>query len=303
MSKPVKIHHKMQRWEHWKDSYCVHIFLFLLLEAKQSATSYKGVRIARGQVVAAGRGFISKETGISKGNVRGAVKRMVASGELSYEVFEPKPGDRFTVITITNYEEHQREIEREPTTYEKRMAEAKSKPYSAPFERWWKVYGKGGKGAAWFGWQEVTGKPPIDELIQKTIEYVEYCKSLNRPLMDGQGWLRQRYFDSDWTHESQKTKHETPAPAQSEWATILAAKFGRVLSADEERVWTGEICRRFKTKMDGKTSEEIDRLLCRVLRSLDGEGIIPRADQKRSMAPYNAADLECWVRSYLRYYD
>jgi hypothetical protein len=56
----------------------------------------------------------------------------------------------------------------------------------------------GGKGAAWFGWCDTKNKPPVDELIKLTERYKVYCQENERKLIDGQGFLRQRYFDSEW---------------------------------------------------------------------------------------------------------
>lgn len=206
----VKIFPKIQKWEHWSDSVCVHILIYLLTEAKQKRTSYKGVSIQRGQVVAAGRGAVARGTGLAEGVVRGAVNKMLDSGDLSYEIHETPKGGKFTVITITNYDEYQRagDTPKPMSEYAKKQEELRKNEPSKPFLEWWEHYKKGARGGAWVAWQKTAHKPPLDELIKITEQYKEYCASMERPMMDGQGWINQRYFDSEWTHEAQGTAQE-----------------------------------------------------------------------------------------------
>jgi hypothetical protein len=196
----VKIHYKMQRWEHWNDSFCVHILLFLLLEAKDRTTTYKGVKILRGQVVAT-RGFVSKGTGINEGIVKNRMYKLASDNTISLEV-KTSGKERFTVVTINNFETYQCEEKSEKqkpkTDYQQRVDSARKQPYSEEFEKWWSSYMVGGKGASWFGWCDTENKPPVDELIKLTERYKVYCQENERKLIDGQGFLRQRYFDSEW---------------------------------------------------------------------------------------------------------
>lgn len=209
--RPVKIHPKMQRWEHWEDSYCVHILLFLLMEAKQRKTSFKGVSIHRGQVVA-GRGFISRGTGISEDVIRTRMKWMRMSGTFDVKVHEVN-GEKFTVITIPTYEEYQQEEPQPMPAKRNWTAPNVSHDYTEDFEEWWKVYKKGTKFTAFQAWNKQKacplGLPGLEELTTKTEEYREYCLSMDRPMMDGQGWLNQRYFENEWSHTAQGTADET----------------------------------------------------------------------------------------------
>lgn len=220
--KPFLFHPEIFDSEEWEDQFRFRILFFLIGKAKQRDSRYKGFIIRRGEVKA-GRGFIEQGTGISEQIIRTRIKWMELSGTISIRVNQTDSGERFSVITINNYDRYQRDeipddtdketppAAHEPkplTPYQKKLEDAKKQDYSKPFERWWSVYGKGAKGGAWFGWLQTPNKPPIDELIQITLQYKEYCKSMDRPLMDGQGWLRQRFFDSVWTHEAQGTTEQ-----------------------------------------------------------------------------------------------
>lgn len=194
----VNLHQKMTKWEWWSDSYCVHIFIFLLLEARKEQGFFQGFKIERGQVVA-GRGVISTATGIAGQVIRTRMERMKKSGDLDWEIIE---GERcYTVITIKNFDKYQ---DGTPVVHR-----AVRHTYTEDFETWWNEYKRGSKLNAFQAWcRQEKYLPPMPELIIKTNQYKEYCKQAERPMMDGQGWINQHYFESDWTHEVQGTQPE-----------------------------------------------------------------------------------------------
>lgn len=120
--KPVNTHPKMLDWEWFDDSFCVHIMYFLLLQANQVATTFKGNIVKRGQVVA-GRGKISGGTSIPEQIVRTRMNRMIKSGDFSIEVIKADGRD-YSIITITDYDEYQKNepAKRETTINKKRRS-------------------------------------------------------------------------------------------------------------------------------------------------------------------------------------
>ena len=119
----IEIHDKMEEWEHFDDSVCVHIFLYLLIKAKKNQTTWKGHRIKRGQLVCS-RGQISAATGISPDVVKYRMPKMKGN-ELEWEIIEHE-GRKYTLITILNYSKHQKRDSGEKTPAQK-QADTKAK--------------------------------------------------------------------------------------------------------------------------------------------------------------------------------
>jgi hypothetical protein len=51
--------------------------------------------------------------------------------------------------------------------------------------------------------------PELAELITITEKYKTYCKSIDRSLKDGEGWINGKFWENDWT-----TPEDAPEP---EW--------------------------------------------------------------------------------------
>jgi hypothetical protein len=77
------------------------------------------------------------------------------------------------------------------------------KTYPPDFEGWWSIYKRGNKRNAFKRWKEVSPLP--DNIIAITEEYVSYCKSTERQMKDGEGWLNGGFFETTWTHAAQGT--------------------------------------------------------------------------------------------------
>ena len=97
----IKIHKKIIKWEWYTDSKMVHLFLHLLFKAQYEDSRWKGLTVKRGQLIS-GLSSLSKATGISTQSLRTCLKRLKDSGEIMQ-----KSTNRFSVITICNYEEYQ----------------------------------------------------------------------------------------------------------------------------------------------------------------------------------------------------
>ena len=86
----IKIHRTMLQWEHFNEPSVVTVFLALLLVADKGQTEI-------------GLGGLAAITGLSKNTIRGALAKLVNSGEITRQTAK---GQR-TITTITNWNEYQ----------------------------------------------------------------------------------------------------------------------------------------------------------------------------------------------------
>lgn len=96
----IKIYRKIEDWEWFKDSYTVHVFLYLLIHANLQDSSYRDVKIKRGQLITT-RKSISSDTGVPESSVYRSLKKLSATGEI-----EQQTNNRWTTITICNYDKY-----------------------------------------------------------------------------------------------------------------------------------------------------------------------------------------------------
>jgi len=97
----IKIHRKFISWEWADEPKMVSLFIHLLIEASHQDTRWKGQEIKRGQVIF-GRLKWSEKTGISEQCLRTCLKKLESTGEIDI-----KSTNRYSVITILNYDEYQ----------------------------------------------------------------------------------------------------------------------------------------------------------------------------------------------------
>ena len=81
------------------------------------------------------------------------------------------------------------------------------KDYTPEFEEWWAVYRKGNKANAFSAWKKQ--KVTLTEVLEPTKQYLAYCRDVDRALLDGQGFINQRAFETEWTHNAQGTSSGT----------------------------------------------------------------------------------------------
>ena len=79
--------------------------------------------------------------------------------------------------------------------------------YPEQFEAFWKLYKVGAKKPAYEAWkkQKLT-EEDITAIMECVPKYKAHCASADRSLKDGQGWLNQRFWESEWN------VHATQAP-------------------------------------------------------------------------------------------
>ena len=97
----IKMHRKILSWEWYHDSGMVHLFIHLLLNANHEDKKWKGQVIQRGQLIT-GRRELSKRTGLSERSIRTFIKRLKNDQQIAI-----KTTNKFTIITICNYNTYQ----------------------------------------------------------------------------------------------------------------------------------------------------------------------------------------------------
>lgn len=99
----IKLFRKLQQWEWYQNSNMVHLFVHLLLSANWKDGRWQGIDVHRGQFVT-GRKSLHDQTGISEQIIRTCLSRLESSGEII-----TKPTNKFTIVTICNYDDYQEE--------------------------------------------------------------------------------------------------------------------------------------------------------------------------------------------------
>jgi hypothetical protein len=102
----ILLHKKIMEWEWWDDAPTRNIFIYLLLKANHKKTMYKGVKVQRGQLIT-GREKLAFDNNLSQQQVRRVLSNLQTTGEITN-----KTTNKYTLITINNYESYQ---PKEPT--------------------------------------------------------------------------------------------------------------------------------------------------------------------------------------------
>ena len=97
----IKLHKQLTRWEWYKDSNTMRVFIHCLLSANFRDSKVSGTNVLRGQLLA-GREVLADELGLSISNVRTSLKKLQSTGELSIT-----SNRRGTIITVKNYDSYQ----------------------------------------------------------------------------------------------------------------------------------------------------------------------------------------------------
>lgn len=105
----IKIHRRLLDWEWYADPVVRSVFLHLLLTVNFREKEWQGKTIQRGQVVTS-YAKLSSELGFSVQQIRTAMKKLNATGEVTSEATS-----RYTVVTIENWGKYQ-DCEEEATS-------------------------------------------------------------------------------------------------------------------------------------------------------------------------------------------
>lgn len=97
----IKLHRQMVEWEWYTDIPTKTLFLHLLLMANYEDNKWRGKVVKRGQRITS-IPKLAEETGLSERQVRTALEKLEATGELTRQAT-----NRYTLITIENYAKYQ----------------------------------------------------------------------------------------------------------------------------------------------------------------------------------------------------
>lgn len=101
MSGWVKFHRKMIEWEWFTDVNTCHLFLYCLLRANTTESSFRGIKLNAGEFIA-GRKSISTSTGLSEMQIRTSLNKLILTKEITI-----KSTNKFSIISITNWKSYQ----------------------------------------------------------------------------------------------------------------------------------------------------------------------------------------------------
>lgn len=97
----IKIYRSIESWEWYTDSIALHLFLHLLIKANHADNRWQGIVIKRGQLVTS-LSSLSSATGISVKKIRNRLDKLAQSKEIIV-----KTTNRFSIITVCNYDSYQ----------------------------------------------------------------------------------------------------------------------------------------------------------------------------------------------------
>lgn len=100
----VTLHRKFLQWEWFDIPEMVKLFIYLLLMAQHSERKHRGITLQRGELVTS-IPAIMKDCKLSEQQARTCIKRLKSTGEITC-----KSTNKYTIITICNYDRYQCEI-------------------------------------------------------------------------------------------------------------------------------------------------------------------------------------------------
>lgn len=101
----VKLHSKFLNWEWYKDKNTKILFIHCLLKANWKDGKFEGIEIPRGSFVTS-RKKLAEELEISEQSIRTSLNKLKSTNEITI-----KSTNKFTIISIVNYEEYQKKQE------------------------------------------------------------------------------------------------------------------------------------------------------------------------------------------------
>lgn len=97
----VKIHSKILKWEWYTDTVTKVVFLHCLLRANFDERDWRGIEIERGSFIST-IAALAGELSLTPFQVRSALEKLKKTGEITI-----KTTNKFSIITISNYESYQ----------------------------------------------------------------------------------------------------------------------------------------------------------------------------------------------------
>jgi len=97
----ILIHRKLQKWQWYKDSNVLHLFIDLLLDANYEESKIGFQVIKRGQCLTSLK-RMQENTGLTYQQIRTCLDKLQKSGEINKQTT-----NRYSIITINKYDEYQ----------------------------------------------------------------------------------------------------------------------------------------------------------------------------------------------------
>lgn len=232
----ICLHRKMIDWEWFSKPEMVQLFIFLLLRASVKEAKWQGLVIKRGQLVTS-VASISTATKLTAQKIRTCLQRLEDSGQI-----ERKTTNRFTVITICNYESYQDKQDNEQQTNNKQVTnkqqtnnkqvttykqynnnnnitiDSNIDPTEQEFERFWDIYDKkvGNKQKLLQKWRKLKEdeRRAIFETLPKYVAATPEKKYRLNPetYLNNKSWNNEIITDNGRSNSQQDRKHfETSA--------------------------------------------------------------------------------------------
>lgn len=225
----IKLYRKMLEWGWYDDGPTKDVFIHLLLIASYEDKFYRGITLERGQVVATAS-EISKQTGLSRQQIRTAISKLISTSEVTTS----RKGN-FTVFTINNYADYQatNQVSNQPSTNHQptlnqpsNTKKVRSKEYtphtpqgadadSPAFTKFWDAYPKKvGKADAR---KKFASLVPDDATLSAILSSLAYLKTTPQWTKDdGQyipnpaTWLNQKRWQDEASQPPKPTAPEKP---------------------------------------------------------------------------------------------
>lgn len=105
----IKLFRKLIRWGWYQDSVVKDLFLHCLICASYKDFEWMGMELKAGQLIT-GRKKLAEELGFSEQQIRTAISKLESTGEIS--IFST---NKYSIITVTNWENYQGESNEQPT--------------------------------------------------------------------------------------------------------------------------------------------------------------------------------------------
>ena len=115
----IYLHRNIIDWKWYKNETVKSVFLHLLLKANYSDKKWEELTIKRGSFIT-GLKKLSFELGISENKIRLALKKLERTNEISI-----KSTNRFSIVTISNYDSYQIDVSAKPQTNYKQSTNKK----------------------------------------------------------------------------------------------------------------------------------------------------------------------------------
>ena len=97
----IKIYRSLLDWEWFDDAETVQLFIYLLVTANYEDKKWRGMVVERGQTII-GVAALAKRLGSTERKIRTRLEYLTNSGTISR-----KSTNRFTIVTICNYDSYQ----------------------------------------------------------------------------------------------------------------------------------------------------------------------------------------------------